>query len=534
MWRRAVTTAFVAVAALALAASAASANALSVSDRDIYFIWDELSDRLTLGGELETECNLTLLGAFSERTFTKTQGEVIGTIDHAETGACEPGPFISLEETLPWNITYESFAGVLPRITNIRLTIVRAAFLFEFGAFAECLYTTTEANPIAGEALIGAGGAVTGFDYDQDETVPIRDLAPFSFLCDGQESTADGIADVENGASADIDFALIEASPLAVLRATPESVVVEAAEASDRFTLTNDGTGTATATIDRIDLEGVDGEAPEFEVTSPGCGSTIVDGASCVYTVVVDDRPLREARVVVSYDDGVNGAVRTVSVPVEIQGEDPLLETDPSGVTIGALEHNDIFTVSNARDIAVTVTRVVVETADVEAPDFTVSSPGCRSTIGRGESCNYVISVTDRPEDDGRVSIYYRAGGDEEVLTVPVDIGGEDIPPAELRATPESVVIDRLESNDSFVIRNVGIGATTAEITRIEVITADRESPEFEVVGPGCSTMVLDEASCTYIVSVNARPQREGRITFHYLDGVGGMRTTSVRVDINS
>jgi hypothetical protein len=203
-----VLVALAAMFTLAFAVGTASAGRLRTSDTDVYIIWDEISDRLTLGGELETECNVTLLGHFDSPTITKVK-EKKGDIDHAEVAACEPAPSIVLDETLPWEVTYQSFTGRLPTIVTVRLLLIRAAFLVEFGGFAECLATTTALNPAAGEALIGAGGAVTGLDADQDETIPLTDLPPFSFLCDGQEGTFDGTGDVENGDGADIDITLI-------------------------------------------------------------------------------------------------------------------------------------------------------------------------------------------------------------------------------------------------------------------------------------------------------------------------------------
>jgi hypothetical protein len=196
---------------LAFAVATATAGSLRTSDTDIYIIWDdELSERLSIGFGPITECNVTLLGHFDTQTITKVK-EKTGDIDHAEIAGCEPAPVVALDETLPWDLTFQSFTGRLPAIERVRLLLTRAAFLFDFASFAECLGATTEANPIAGEALIGAGGAVRGFDYASNETTPIIDLPnrPFSFLCDGQEMLGDGTADVENGAGADIDITLI-------------------------------------------------------------------------------------------------------------------------------------------------------------------------------------------------------------------------------------------------------------------------------------------------------------------------------------
>jgi hypothetical protein len=199
--------ALVATFALAFAVGTATAGRLRTSDIDIYLIWNQLSQRLTLGGELETECNVTLLGHFDSPTITKVK-EKKGDIDHAEFAACEPAPSTVLDETLPWEVTYQSFTGRLPNIQSVRLLLIRVAFLVEFGAFAQCLATTTAANPAAGEATIVAGGDVTGFDSDQDETIPLIDLF-LGFLCDGQEGTFDGTAEVDNGVGLDIDITLI-------------------------------------------------------------------------------------------------------------------------------------------------------------------------------------------------------------------------------------------------------------------------------------------------------------------------------------
>jgi hypothetical protein len=201
-------TALAATLTLSFAVGTATAGRLRTSDTDIYVIWDELSERLTLGGELETECSVTLLGQVDTSTITKIK-EKKGDIDHTEIAGCEPAPVVALDETLPWEVTYQSFTGRLPTIVTVRLLLIRAAFLVEFGGFAECLVTTTALNPAAAEAIIGAGGSATGLDADQDETIPFTDLPPFSFLCDGQEGNFDGTADGENGEGADIDITLI-------------------------------------------------------------------------------------------------------------------------------------------------------------------------------------------------------------------------------------------------------------------------------------------------------------------------------------
>ncbi len=309
-------------------------------------------------------------------------------------------------------------------------------------------------------------------------------------------------------------------------------MTITASEESDRFTVSNIGTRTATEI--RVSLTGVDTEAPEFDLSSAGCASSLAARASCVYTIVADARPLAAAEVVFEYEDST-GDRRRLRVPVEIQVDTLEVTATPSDLRIGARDHNGIFTLRNGGDSPVSITRVDVTTSDAEAPDFEASAPGCTTTLGPEETCNYVITVNDRPETSGRVTLYLRgSGGVDGQVSVGVDIAGGPMAPADLGAEPASVTIERLESNDSFVLRNVGAGSTSALITRIEVIAADRERPEFGVTGPGCSLLVLDETSCTYIVTVNSRPQTEGRIVFEYEDGTGVDRTTSVTVDIAS
>jgi hypothetical protein len=177
---------------------------------------------------------------------------------------------------------------------------------------------------------------------------------------------------------------------------------------------------------------------------------------------------------------------------------------------------------------------VVVETSNREEPTFEASSPGCRTTIGPGEVCHYVITVNHRPERAGSVTIYYRGTGAEKTLSVPVTIEGEELL-AVLEASPSSVSIERLQSNGSFVVRNTGSGTATAYISRIDVEGVTPEEPEFEVAEPGCTLILVHGASCTYIVVVNGRPLREGHVIFSYLDDVNrAERRMTVRVDIEA
>jgi hypothetical protein len=517
----------VAVAMVILVAASAPGNELSTSSRQFTLRWEAESEPMgiDLFHEDFGECEIILAGEFHDTYIVKSSAVPLGQIDLITIETC-PEWFVVESADLPWHIEYGSFAGTLPAIDAIRLLLLDAVMLVDLGEF-RCGLRTELSNAIYLEAVREAGGALTGATLDSDTGISMYDL-PLSAACFLMEPMRlAGTASVEDGAMSDVDITLID-DPPARLTASPERLTVTGEPVSGSFAVTNIGRGSATATITRASDEG----AEEFDVSGPGC-TAVADGASCVFTIAVNERPLASGRVTIYYRDGVGGE-RTVSIPVTISGSDPTLTANPSEVRVGATEYSDIATVRNGSEGGpITVTRVVVESSDAERPDFSVSAPGCPATIGPNESCTYVVSGNDRPEDDGRFTIHYRGStGGEAAMSVSVDITGEDPQPAVLSATPASVAVDALENNGSFVLRNTGSGVSSAEITRTVVEAADRERPEFEVVGFGCGMLIFDATSCTYTVIVNERPQREGYVTFFYRDGIGGEATTRVRVDI--
>ena len=99
------------------------------------------------------------------------------------------------------------------------------------------------------------------------------------------------------------------------------------------------------------------------------------------------------------------------------------LTATPAAANVELLEQNDVFVVKNVGEETATLTRVVTDATDREAPEFAVSAPGCSSTLAPGGSCAYTIEVNSRPESNGRVTFYYRDGmGGERTMSVDVDI----------------------------------------------------------------------------------------------------------------
>lgn len=93
-------------------------------------------------------CTVTLEGAFTASTFTKTAGNLIGNATFAEVGNCRNGNATILNRpssTTPWPVKYRSFTGTLPTITGIELTIERPEFDVEQAGF-NCLAANETIN----------------------------------------------------------------------------------------------------------------------------------------------------------------------------------------------------------------------------------------------------------------------------------------------------------------------------------------------------------------------------------------------------
>jgi len=112
-------------------------------------------------------CPVTLEGSFHSKTTSKVAGQLVGYISRVTVGnaSCTSGHSTALTETLPWHITYEGFTGTLPRITEIHILLVGAAFRFELlGSF--CLARTTTTEPAEGWVFV------------EPNTGQIRELEP--------------------------------------------------------------------------------------------------------------------------------------------------------------------------------------------------------------------------------------------------------------------------------------------------------------------------------------------------------------------
>jgi len=130
---------------LGAAASTASARRIEVSEQRFHQVWTSI----TFVGEFASvKCPMTIEGSFHSKTTSKVIGQLIGYITRVTLigGACTSGHATALTEILPWHITYEGFGGILPRITEIHILLIGAAFRFELLG-GSCLVQTSTTEP---------------------------------------------------------------------------------------------------------------------------------------------------------------------------------------------------------------------------------------------------------------------------------------------------------------------------------------------------------------------------------------------------
>jgi hypothetical protein len=134
---------------MGFAVSSATAGRMSVSNTRFRVTWNQLRFAEVEVGGLQITCRLTFEGSFHSSTIRKVSGALIGSVTRAIVdstncrGTNDPSRATVLQETLPWHLTYESFAGTLPNITEVTFLLkgyasrVSATIL---GITCDCLY----------------------------------------------------------------------------------------------------------------------------------------------------------------------------------------------------------------------------------------------------------------------------------------------------------------------------------------------------------------------------------------------------------
>src|SRR6185312_729893 len=121
----------VAIAAMILLslAGTAGARSFSLTESEFQIQWIENAGRIEFRSNFgipPVTCRFTMAGRYSGRTLSKVRGAEIGRVESASvetsgasSGRCRNGEATILSATLPWNITYKSFFGTLPRIRDV-------------------------------------------------------------------------------------------------------------------------------------------------------------------------------------------------------------------------------------------------------------------------------------------------------------------------------------------------------------------------------------------------------------------------------
>lgn len=172
-------SALTAIFVLGIGVSAASATHLQLlgSEKGIRIVWSAL--RLEGAGKI-IECPVTLEGTFSTSTIAKRAGTSIGSITRATvtSTSCTGGSARVLTETLPWAIQYSSFAGTLPTITSITVTLLSAAFAIHPTGSLTCLAQTEVSHPAKGIIGLGAGAGalrkIESLTAEEGALIPLR------------------------------------------------------------------------------------------------------------------------------------------------------------------------------------------------------------------------------------------------------------------------------------------------------------------------------------------------------------------------
>ena len=151
-------TALMAALLLASAISTASARSLSVSNQNFRITWSSLEFQSLI----IVRCRVTLEGSFHSRTIVKMARTLIGAITRATVDEldCTNGNGRPRNETLPWHVTYEGFAGTLPNITAVFVLLSRLRFLLTVPGSCTGEYGIATDN-ITGRATLNASREIT-------------------------------------------------------------------------------------------------------------------------------------------------------------------------------------------------------------------------------------------------------------------------------------------------------------------------------------------------------------------------------------
>jgi len=91
-------------------------------------------------GELTITCDVVRYISL-HRTIAKAALSLAGIVERVEVRNCRNGTLRVLPALLPWHMQYQSFSGVLPNISGIRMRVIGLGWLIEaHSGLFRCLY----------------------------------------------------------------------------------------------------------------------------------------------------------------------------------------------------------------------------------------------------------------------------------------------------------------------------------------------------------------------------------------------------------
>jgi len=303
----------VAVAIVAMTATAAPARVLEIlnGERGFRDTWGVVEFRES-GGGAAVRCAMTLEGSFSRLTEDKTAGTSMKKVTAASVSGCTGGSVTVLTETLPWEETYDSFAGTLPNITSIRQRLTGASFRVR-STLATCLASSEVRNPLY---LISATRREAGgllemptLRIEEGQSIPLSGGFPCEFATGRLVGTANTTVQNE---TARLTVRLIEAVPTATLTPAVVEILRMQIVAEQKYVIRNTtAAGGGDIRIESIGL--VDAVRFRVEDAVGRCnGRTLAPQATCQFEVNYNaafetERP-RTTGVLVTWDLGALGA----------------------------------------------------------------------------------------------------------------------------------------------------------------------------------------------------------------------------------
>ena len=121
-------------------------------------------------------CPVTLEGSFHRTTVAKVARSLVGHVTRATVNSCSAGTMSVLTETLPWHVQYGGFAGTLPNMSSVSLSIVGMGASWTFIGIT-CLGRSEASTPVGLFADRNGAGTLTGFRLDESLPFPIADDA---------------------------------------------------------------------------------------------------------------------------------------------------------------------------------------------------------------------------------------------------------------------------------------------------------------------------------------------------------------------